>query len=440
MMMHAYSGYPPSSSPPPPTTTTGPPSRRVPPRHSPPHQRGLLWRLLGMGQTTTNHNYNNNNMAFRKGTSSFSTDDDNDNEENAEGGRHAPADVAAEPVFTRVLPNEVELTALVEHLNLFDLERRLTLTEHTVLPAAVYNARASSSGGPSSSSTLAPHGSSSATAAGGGSVVHLPADTFGEDDLTLLATLHKLCVQFLGGKMPPGVRIPPYLDAQYAGLSVASDLTGYLKRIVTTPKTHMSSEQRELFGHQIEFPPEVRKQLSSFYPHMMILIQALLVHLCAKGQENHERLTTLQTTVLRIWRDVLGDLDSLRIVLVHAERQHIIELGDAPRLWEEFIKESVDQIHRCQLNIHAADTAAIKLKGQLSERDRALDTIRGRYDAPSFELEMVEGQRSRSLNALTNATSVATVLGSYNANELDRILHLGVPAPPPPPLTNNIPL
>ena len=238
------------------------------------------------------------------------------------------------------------------------------------------------------------------------------------EDTALLASLHHLCYYFIGGTSYTPVTfslsredttVHPDLTAQYRNLPPRQDLTELLKRIVEgTLESNNNNNNSETSRSQ----KGGRALLMAFYPHIMVLIQALMMHLYVYGLMPDDK----NAGTMHQWYSVLGNLDALRIILVHACEQGIIDLGDAPRFWKDFIKQNVDEIQRCLSNVHRAESFAVMLKSQLTMRDQAMDELRKQYDPSALQLEMVQGQRACAFEALRNVTSVLSVL--HNASAL----------------------
>lgn len=213
------------------------------------------------------------------------------------------------------------------------------------------------------------------------------------EDLMLLQHEHALCTQGLGDIL--SAPSPPTAARRDGPIAES------LRRVLALNAT------------AADFSDSQRAAMAAFYPKLMVVLQAILMHLFVVSPD-------AKPSVVHLWRTTLGGLDTVRIVLVHADELGIIELGDAPKLWREFIKQSVDEIQRCLANVHRAESSVVSLKTQLSMRDHAMDDLRRQFDSSALELELVEGQRACAREALRNVTSVVSMLSA-------------APPPPPPP-------
>jgi hypothetical protein len=336
--------------PPMPPSLAEPPERRT-------HARGLLSELF-FGRSSSSYEPSPSPMPIMMGPSN------NNNNSNASTGLPTPIPTpvggSSEPAFWRTLPNLTELISLLNALRTFTL---------TSLSA---------------------------------------------EDMALLRSLQQLCYYFLGGTHPAGTaaaapalfRSYPDLEAQYQKMPPRQDLTELLKHVVDDTLTQPYPTDPKFVAQ--------RTLLAAFYPHIMVLIQGLMMHLYVTSLVQPADKDAVG--IVHLWYGVLGNLDALRIVVVHASEQGLIDLGDAPRFWKDFIKQTVDDIQRCLANVHRADSFAVMLKSQLSMRDQAMDELRRQYDPSAFKLEMIQGQRACAMEALRNVTSVLSVL--HNASSL----------------------
>ena len=249
----------------------------------------------------------------------------------------------------------------------------------------------------------------------------LPAPTAEADDC-LLQLLRQLCHQFLGG-LPRDRQLPSHynteIDALYQGAPPRMDLQDALKRLLlATPAPPPPADDR------------TRTSLELFYRHLMILIKALMIHLYMYRLIPDDK----NVGTMHNWYAVLGHLESLRITLVHASENGLIDLRDAPRYWEELIERTVDEIQKCLHALHSAEEQALTLKTALSARDKESDELRRRYDPSALKLELVQGERACALDALRNVTSVTSIL--HNESTLRPSLQQPpANAPPPPPIS-----
>ncbi len=265
----------------------------------------------------------------------------------------------------------------------------------------------------------------------------MPHEALSAADHLITLTLQQLCTHYLG-RIPPlsttksggaPAELPDYIQNQYKGPEYQSkkDLTDYLTRVLmgSTGVPYMSSTQKAMLERPIDFSQDVRDRMVNMYPHIMVLIKALLVHLCQHTDEEHTDSASLRHTVLRIWRDVLGDLDALRIVLVRADELGVIVLGECPRIWTEFIRETVDHVHACQQKLHTAEEEGMALRTLLLERQKALNELAVRFDDPLHKFQMIQAERARLQDALDETTNVRSVLRSYNVGVIPRLLSIG---------------
>jgi hypothetical protein len=350
-------------------------------------------------------------------------------EEAAAAAAASMPNVTNEPVFTRALPTLDEFPEIVRRLQTFDWDQRIIAYDgfrmhRTPLPAAASAAAAAQQHHYYHENTYA-----------------MPHEALSAADHLVTLTLQQLCTHYLGrppsvpssrgagGKGGAPAELPEYIQNQYKGTEYLNnkDLTDYLKRVLmgTTGVPYMSSTQKAILERPIEFSQDVRDRMVNMYPHIMVLIKALLVHLCQHTDEEHSDSASLRHTVLRIWRDVLGDLDALRIVLVRADEMHVIDLGECPRIWTEFIRETVDHVHACQQRLHTAEEEGMGLRTLLLERQKALNELAVRFDDPLHKFQMIQAERARLQDALDETTNVQSVLRSYDVSAIPRLLSIG---------------
>ena len=235
-----------------------------------------------------------------------------------------------------------------------------------------------------------------------------------EQDTILQIALQQLCHYFLGGPPPPALAKPTkqydYLSAAYAGLPAKRNLTAALQRIVDPSAT----------AETADVPPADRALLVPFYPRLMLLLQGIMKHLYSIDLEPSGEL---QHDLRHAWYLILGSLDQLRIVLLHAEAIGLAAYDAIPRQWGEIVSENVQSIQRCQQSLQATEKELARNTQQLIACSDEQLKMRRNYDAPRMNIQLLKGRRALEMEALRANTAVDTLF----KNAL-----LTLPKPPPP--------
>ena len=247
------------------------------------------------------------------------------------------------------------------------------------------------------------------------SLPHPPAS---EQDTILQLALQQLCHYFLGAPPPsfpqaPTKSKPPYdyITAAYAGLPPKRNLAQTLQRIVDP-----AVSDTDAFVASV--PAADRALLSGLFPRLMLLFQGIMKHLYSfdlePTPEHHE--------LHHVWDLILGSLDQLRIVLLHAETLGLVSYEGMPRLWGEIVSENVQNIQRCLRNLQLTELELSSNTQHLTACNEKILNLRRDYDAPRMNIQLLKGRRALEMAALHASTSVDTLF----KNAL-----LTLPKPPP---------
>ena len=247
-------------------------------------------------------------------------------------------------------------------------------------------------------------------------------------DRKIAAAVDALCKAFLG---KPG------------GVAVVADLVPFLERVLLKDASDaspqalpmLSASEKSAMSETPTFSKQTQDQLVLLYARLMAVIKAVLVRLCVlqdtmmmPSLENGEH-TFWREAARHVWHNVLGDLDSVRLVLVRAEELTLIQLGSYPRSWAEFIEEAVRHAHECIERMNQIEAARLALRQRLMDRRTAIANVRTQFDAPLHELQLLEGEFAWLQQSLKNASDVEGALGSYDSAPFARALRAGQPPP-----------
>ena len=291
------------------------------------------------------------------------------------------------------------------------------------------------------------------------------------DDLLISAALYQLCHYYLGLRQSPPAPTDlamrdPFVADPYK-IETAVDLSDVLRAILVddTNPPHMSVAQRDLANTPIEFPPQTKAALVSMYLHLMSLIKSVLIRinflthgadydrfivdgLSSVDESSATSMTSAPTTttslggrpttldaisigpaahdtVLKILLQLLGNLESVRLVLLHAEVRGFVSYGNYPRKWADIISEATNHVHECVKQLHRIHNQIFVIKQSLNVRDQKIQAIRDAYVEHAHNLSLENASMQSLLHELRHRMSVRAMLTSYDPSGTDAILNIG---------------
>jgi hypothetical protein len=197
-----------------------------------------------------------------------------------------------------------------------------------------------------------------------------------------------------------GAKAKPYdyITSAYASLPPKRNLTVSLQHVVDPAL----ADAEALASH---VPPTDRVLLEPFYPRLMLLLQGIMKHLYSfdlePTPEHHE--------LHHAWDLILGCLDQLRIVLLHAETLGLVSYKSMPRLWGEIVSENVQAIQRCLRNLHVTELELSNNAQHLTVCNEKILSLRRDYDAPRMNIQLLKGRKALEMEALHASTAVDTL-------------------------------
>jgi hypothetical protein len=193
-----------------------------------------------------------------------------------------------------------------------------------------------------------------------------------------------------------------------------------LVKIVRKEDDLMTSRQKINIKKDVSMLTTAQKNaLTAFYPNLMGLIKALLTHCDKQDRAVHptDIPGTVKQMIIRIWKDVMADLNELRYVIVYASGEGLITLGDFPTEWNKTISDRNMKISNLKTEIHKLTEQRIQLQQELNERDHKIEEIRSEYADRDTQLQLVQSDIQNRDKTLETYTDVRVML---NAN-LERI-------------------
>jgi hypothetical protein len=162
------------------------------------------------------------------------------------------------------------------------------------------------------------------------------------------------------------------------------------------------------------------QRVKELYPRLMFVMKVLLVHLNGEYDTMHTA-KGMKHAIIRVWRDVLGDLDVLRIVILHAHEKGYVDLGGMPQAWPKVIEESLQDVRRGVSGVLAADNAVVALDEQLKGYHEGIEEVHKRYDKYLMQRSLVEAERAHARRLLHSLTDVEEMLKEHDTAVIEQI-------------------
>ena len=156
------------------------------------------------------------------------------------------------------------------------------------------------------------------------------------------------------------------------------------------------------------------KLLVRYYPCLMALIKALLIHCqnmaiqmesTEKGQEN-----SINKCVLDAWQQIMGELHDLHAIILYASKKSLIDLGDYPMEWQQTIQSMNTEINRLRtLILSLNDDLNLELS-HLNERDKKIQLILSQYSEVDTRVQVIKARKNSLFISLNGYTFVPEIV------------------------------
>ena len=355
---------------------------------------------------------------------------------------------APEPEFERPVPLYSDLLVILDALKGFSWKRRLLRTRD---PNNSFSLTMMATDGAAPPPPLSARSSAASVSITDNQIWD---QILTQDDKLITLALQAFCEHFLGASLKRASLSVKAVENLYGAGESTYDLSTTLLRALVDENNpqHLTDAQKELARATVNLTDDVRQHLLSMYVHIMALIKAILVRLyCNTGSEvdapqfrtgafnytnggaaPNELVVSLQQAVPKELCNLLGDLDSVRIVLLQAEKKGFMNLGDYPHAWTQFISETVGASAHILDSIAVTQDQLLQLRQTIQQRDIELQKIHTMYSIPENQFQLLAAERNRLGLELSNSQSVSHMLGCDDRLSPQTVLQVGASVLPPP--------
>ena len=182
-------------------------------------------------------------------------------------------------------------------------------------------------------------------------------------------------------------------------------VTNALLAVVARTNEFMTEAQRnKIDAASNNLTNEQRKNLVSFYPCLMALVKALLIHCqnLAVDMEGTQKSATVSVTkcVLEVWQQLMGELHDLHSVILFASKKSLIDLGDFPQKWLNTIQNMNIEINRLRTIILNCNDDLNLQQAHLNERNKEIQLIMSKYGEVETNLQLIKAERNNACASL----------------------------------------
>ena len=202
-------------------------------------------------------------------------------------------------------------------------------------------------------------------------------------------------------------------------VSESSEIKESLISIVEKPDDLMNNTTRRKIEKRKTLSRDQKQKILHFYPNMMRLIKTILTH-CNTHEhlldlENHDKI--VDKWIFSAWHSVMGELIQLYSVIVYANANQMIDLGNYPTEFKSAIIEMNQNISKLKTSINDIDVEITKLKEDMNLRAQEFEKIRQQHVLQEASLQLKLSDRQNINNSLENYTNVEN-MASRNIEQI----------------------
>jgi len=210
------------------------------------------------------------------------------------------------------------------------------------------------------------------------------------------------------GKAPSA----PFLTLKSADSAIAEKIKQINTSFFSQPKIPEALKQIIRYPRnstQVQIAAEVNKSLIQLYTQILYLMEQIIMYMNQRGVLNDNKVLGMDPHMYHIWLQYLSDLESLRIIFMHANENKIININSFHSL-ETLLKESMEKIKKFKRYIHENQKKIYEAQVKIAERDAKYDDIDSQFSSVSDDFNISRAQYEVGLNRLRNAFSTPIAL------------------------------
>jgi len=187
-----------------------------------------------------------------------------------------------------------------------------------------------------------------------------------------------------------------------------------LVRIVQQEDDLMHPRQKREVARDImrKISSNEKKQLSLFYPNLVRVIIAVMVHVHnnrPKVSNGVEQESTTKNLINDIWKNTLSELDRIRMVILYGNESNDF-LGEYPTDLNKLVQERKMQIYQLQTMEHAHKASINAIEKDLNERDQEIEVVRSKYASKESELDLLISKKRSTEEKLRQLLDVRLIV------------------------------
>jgi hypothetical protein len=209
---------------------------------------------------------------------------------------------------------------------------------------------------------------------------------------------------------PDGSKMNVVLNALLAVVSRTDSFMTEAQRLkVDAARNNLNTEQIRL--------------LQLFYPSLMALIKALLVHCqnlaiqIEESSADKNPQLSVHKCVLEAWQQLIGELHDIHSIILFASKKAILDLGDFPTRWSQAVETMYTDIDHLRFTILNLKDSLNTQLARLNERDKKVQQILSQYADVDLNLQLLKAQKSNTITILDNYTSVVNLVHENMARQ-----------------------
>jgi hypothetical protein len=209
----------------------------------------------------------------------------------------------------------------------------------------------------------------------------------------------------------------PLPDVKDATINTTAIIKGALLLVVSRADDFMTDAQKtQLDKQKNNFSKEQKQLVASFYPNLMALIRALLIHcqnlaVLNDGSEKYQDATySLHKCVMDMWQQILGELHDLHAVIIYANQIDLVNLGDFPTKWMQTVQRMNGDIDHLRTTILVLNDSLNQNLFYLNERDKKIQAIMAQYAEYDTKVQLTKARKQNILAILEGYISIPSIV------------------------------
>ena len=188
--------------------------------------------------------------------------------------------------------------------------------------------------------------------------------------------------------------------------------SGLMAIVARTDDFMSEAQKRQINAQSSSLRTDQQRELVLFYPCLMALIRALLIHcqnLADQMKDEKDDNTSMHKCVLDAWQQIMGELHDVHSVIIFAGQSSLLDLGTFPTEWLQTIQSMNADISNLRNAILSLNDSLNAEQARVNERDKKLQQIVMQYAEADTKVQLIKAQKNNLLATLDSLTFIPNI-------------------------------